>query len=51
MPDFPGREKEIGALRDHLTGSGATPICVISGQGGVGKSSLALRTAHEIAHH
>ncbi|MBB5773485.1 hypothetical protein HD596_000241 [Nonomuraea jabiensis] len=40
VPDFTGREKEIGALRDHLTGSGATPICVISGQGGVGKSSL-----------
>lgn len=51
VPDFTGREKEILALRDHLTDSGATPICVISGQGGVGKSALALRTAHEIAHH
>ncbi|MFI6992964.1 AfsR/SARP family transcriptional regulator [Nonomuraea wenchangensis] len=50
LPDFTGREQEVAALRDHLTRAGAMPICVISGQGGAGKSALALRAAHEIAH-
>ncbi|GIH97709.1 BTAD domain-containing putative transcriptional regulator [Planobispora siamensis] len=49
VPDFTGRQQELAALRERLTRPAATPICVISGQGGIGKSALALRTAHEIA--
>ncbi|MER5649228.1 BTAD domain-containing putative transcriptional regulator [Streptosporangium sp. NPDC002524] len=50
LPDFTGREEELAVLLDRLTRPATTPICVISGQGGAGKSALALRTAHEIAH-
>ncbi|AWS43162.1 BTAD domain-containing putative transcriptional regulator [Streptosporangium sp. 'caverna'] len=50
LPDFTGRAEELAALLHCLTRPATTPICVISGQGGAGKSALALRTAHEIAH-
>ncbi|WP_188193109.1 AfsR/SARP family transcriptional regulator [Nonomuraea sp. SYSU D8015] len=50
-PDFLGREEEIAMLRATLTRPEAMPICVISGAGGMGKSALALRVAHEVAEH
>ncbi|MFD1544810.1 AfsR/SARP family transcriptional regulator [Nonomuraea guangzhouensis] len=49
--DFIGRGEEIAALRTALTQPDAMPICVISGAGGMGKSALALRAAHEVAEH
>jgi DNA-binding SARP family transcriptional activator/tetratricopeptide (TPR) repeat protein len=49
-PDFTAREAETAELCDRLTRPDAMPVCVIFGQGGVGKSALALRAAHEIAH-
>jgi DNA-binding SARP family transcriptional activator len=49
--DFIGREEEIETLRAALTRPEALPICVISGAGGMGKSALALRVAHQIADH
>ncbi|GAA4203127.1 BTAD domain-containing putative transcriptional regulator [Streptosporangium oxazolinicum] len=48
-PDFTAREEEIATLRDHLTRPDAMPVCVIFGSGGMGKSALALRAAHELA--
>ncbi|PZG17595.1 AfsR/SARP family transcriptional regulator [Nonomuraea aridisoli] len=49
-PDFTAREAELAELCDRLTRPDAVPVCVIFGPGGVGKSALALRVAHEIAH-
>ncbi|MEU8380502.1 BTAD domain-containing putative transcriptional regulator [Streptosporangium sp. NPDC048865] len=48
-PDFTGRTEEIALLRAALTQPSAMPVCVILGAGGTGKSTLALRVAHEIA--
>ncbi|GAB1819603.1 AfsR/SARP family transcriptional regulator [Herbidospora sp. RD11066] len=48
--DFTGRDDELATLRDRFTRPGALPVSVIFGPGGVGKSALALRAAHEIAH-
>ncbi|WP_433466340.1 NB-ARC domain-containing protein [Spirillospora sp. CA-128828] len=42
-----GRDEELGRLVRMLT---TTPVTVVSGQPGVGKSAAALRAAHRIAH-
>ncbi|QYC42716.1 Regulatory protein AfsR [Nonomuraea coxensis DSM 45129] len=43
---FVGRAGELAALDAALLGDGAAPFMVISGPGGVGKTSLALHWAH-----
>lgn len=55
ISDFTGREDALEEIRNLLTGdreAGGTrwsmPIVAISGKGGVGKSSLAVRAAHEL---
>ncbi|WFE24175.1 BTAD domain-containing putative transcriptional regulator [Solwaraspora sp. WMMD937] len=56
IADFTGRESLIGRIKEALTGESSNElapysmrIVAISGVGGVGKSSLAFRVAHEIA--
>lgn len=49
--DFTGRETEISALRAALVAPATMPTGVMSGAGGMGKSTLAHRVAHEIAEH
>ncbi|MEV0390745.1 BTAD domain-containing putative transcriptional regulator [Nonomuraea sp. NPDC050643] len=49
VPDFTGRAEELAALCEHLTKPDTMPLCVISGQGGAGKSALALQAAHQVA--
>ncbi|MFG1946727.1 BTAD domain-containing putative transcriptional regulator [Nonomuraea sp. NPDC048826] len=49
VPDFTGRADELATLCEHLTKPDAMPLCVISGQGGAGKSALALQAAHQVA--
>ncbi|TDV48874.1 AfsR/SARP family transcriptional regulator [Actinophytocola oryzae] len=50
-PDFTGRGRQLAEVTTGLSGAasaGAVPVWVMSGQGGVGKSTLALRAAHEL---
>ncbi|GAA3831479.1 BTAD domain-containing putative transcriptional regulator [Sphaerisporangium flaviroseum] len=51
VSDFTGRADEMAELYGHLTRPAAVPLCVISGQGGAGKSALALQTAYKVASH
>lgn len=46
---FVGRTAEAAALRAMLTSGGDTPVVVISGPAGAGKSTLARHVAHEVA--
>ncbi|OLR92484.1 AfsR/SARP family transcriptional regulator [Actinokineospora bangkokensis] len=57
IADFTGREDQLAEIRDVLLDRGgdgadhadhAVRIVAISGKGGVGKSSLAVRVAHEL---
>jgi DNA-binding SARP family transcriptional activator/tetratricopeptide (TPR) repeat protein len=55
IDDFTGREAHIARIRSILSGEAAPTvssysvrIVAISGKGGVGKSSLAIRAAHEL---
>ncbi|WP_407835183.1 BTAD domain-containing putative transcriptional regulator [Streptomyces sp. DSM 116496] len=49
-PDFTGRVEALDALAAALTGARtAVAVCVVSGAGGVGKSTLAAEAAHQVA--
>ncbi|MEU5421718.1 BTAD domain-containing putative transcriptional regulator [Streptomyces sp. NPDC020799] len=48
--DFSGRQAEKAALRQALLGPG-TPVAVVCGPGGVGKTELAVHLAHSLAPH
>ncbi|WP_133905180.1 AfsR/SARP family transcriptional regulator [Actinophytocola oryzae] len=54
VADFTGRQAEVddivALLTERARGYGM-PVVAISGRGGVGKSSLAVRVAHELAEH
>ncbi|WP_148084715.1 BTAD domain-containing putative transcriptional regulator [Streptomyces sp. SAI-097] len=50
LPDFTGRAAETDELVAALSaGSAATGVAVVSGMGGVGKTSLAVHAAHRLA--
>jgi len=54
VPDFTGRERELEQLRQLLEPiptdrSTAVVVSTISGKGGIGKTALAVRVAHELA--
>ncbi|MEE1926730.1 BTAD domain-containing putative transcriptional regulator [Streptomyces sp. TRM 70351] len=47
---FVARGVELARLRERLTGAPSAPaVCLIDGPGGVGKSTLAVRAAREVA--
>ncbi|WP_338089909.1 ATP-binding protein [Nonomuraea basaltis] len=50
--DFTGRAHEVGVLGELLRTAGAARavvVCAIAGMGGVGKTTLAVHAAHELA--
>jgi DNA-binding SARP family transcriptional activator len=57
IADFTGRTQQISQIHQHLiseTGEKArraVPVVVITGKGGIGKTSLAIRASHDIASH
>src|ERR1700683_2121134 len=56
IPDFTGREKLLGKLVEFLSAPDPPeaprylPIASLNGQGGVGKTTLALHVAHAVSH-
>ncbi|MBV9382888.1 MAG: tetratricopeptide repeat protein [Streptosporangiaceae bacterium] len=53
LPDFCGREADMKRLTDLLIRTdsvpGETPVVVISGKGGIGKTALAIQAAHRLS--
>ncbi|MEU5366949.1 BTAD domain-containing putative transcriptional regulator [Streptomyces sp. NPDC005925] len=51
VPDFTGRDAEVAALEELLSGAGRRPVvAVVSGQPGSGKSTLVVHVAHRVRH-
>ncbi|MFD0732581.1 AfsR/SARP family transcriptional regulator [Planotetraspora mira] len=56
ISDFTGRDDHLARLTDLLgreppPGPGPVRVCVITGMGGVGKTTLAVHAAHQVARH
>jgi DNA-binding SARP family transcriptional activator len=52
IADFTGRREQITDMRSRLLGAGAgtaVPVLVVFGQGGVGKTAVAVHGAHAVA--
>lgn len=57
IPDFTGRTELVAELRELLSGRrpsgsvGAVPVVLVTGSGGLGKTSFVVHTAHLVAQH
>lgn len=51
LPDFTGREEHLARLRALVDGGGRAQVCVLTGSGGEGKTTTAVRFGHEAAEH
>ncbi|RKS68420.1 DNA-binding SARP family transcriptional activator [Actinomadura pelletieri DSM 43383] len=56
IPDFTGRSTEVVELAEILIGGGGTPphrtvaVATVAGMGGVGKTTMAVHVAHQVAN-
>lgn len=52
LADFAGRQAETAELATMLTdeSGGAVPVAVVTGMSGAGKTTLAVRVAHQLSH-
>jgi len=46
--DFTGRQDEFARMVERMRGGGAVGISALRGMGGIGKTSLAVKVAHEV---
>jgi transcriptional regulator with XRE-family HTH domain len=49
--DFTGRVREMELLTKYLTTAKGVSVTAITGMGGIGKTTLAIHTAHQVAEH
>ncbi|KOG47533.1 hypothetical protein ADK75_23105 [Streptomyces virginiae] len=49
LPSFTGRDRELRYLLDSGTRTGESPVVLLHGMPGVGKTALAVHAAHELA--
>jgi DNA-binding SARP family transcriptional activator len=50
VPAFTGRDHELVELAATITAAGSAPVMVVTGQGGVGKTALAVHWGHRATH-
>jgi DNA-binding SARP family transcriptional activator len=48
IPDFIGRDAELAEIIELLGRAGEVPVVAVTGMGGIGKSALAVRVAHDL---
>lgn len=51
LPDFTGREEHLSRMRALVDGDDRAQVCVLTGSGGEGKTTTAVRFGHEAAEH